>query len=98
MRDCLRLAPSVSWKCESWLSAPPGKISGIESLRLDARRSGSIRAGLAVSFGMASFPNEDYRVDGCGPCGCASANRQVRARTYDGCVASWTSGVDSGGA
>jgi hypothetical protein len=43
MRDCLRLVPSVSWKCESWLSAPAGKISGIESLRLDARRFGWIR-------------------------------------------------------
>src|SRR5437899_923152 len=98
MRDCLRLVPSVSWKCESWPSAPVGKISGIESLRLGARRFGSIRVGLAVSFEMASFPNEDYRVDGRGPCACASANRQVRARAYDGCVASRTPGVDSGGA
>src|SRR5438034_638496 len=43
MRGCPRLVPSVSWKCESWLSAPAGTISGIESLRLDGRRSGWIR-------------------------------------------------------
>src|SRR2546430_17608674 len=43
MRGCPRLVPSLSWKCESWLSAPAGKISGIESLRLDGRRFGWIR-------------------------------------------------------
>jgi hypothetical protein len=43
-----------------WLAERGWKISGIESLRLEARRFGSIRdpsvrAGLAISLGMTSF-------------------------------------------
>src|SRR5205823_14263477 len=43
MHDYQRRVPSVSWKCESWLSAPAGEISGTKNLPLVARRFGSNR-------------------------------------------------------
>src|SRR5438105_13592756 len=39
--------------------------------------------------------SENHRDSGCGPGTCARTSGQIRARADDGCVASWTSGVDS---